>query len=85
MSSGRWDDVFENVLRSVVPTLPPGTIDPATDLHAAGLDSMASVQLLVELESIYDISIPDDSLEWALFATPSSLWSAVQKHRSADM
>lgn len=72
----RWDPAFEKLLRQTVPLL-PDDLDPAADLRAFGLDSLASVRLLVEIESTYDITVPDESLTRAMFETPAGLWDVV--------
>jgi acyl carrier protein len=72
-----WDDTFEALLRRAVPLLPDGELDPTTDLRAAGLDSMGTVQLLLEIESTYEICVPDESLTRSAFATPANLWALV--------
>jgi|APFre7841882793_1041355.scaffolds.fasta_scaffold279285_1 acyl carrier protein len=38
----------------------PGGLAPDEDFYAAGFSSIRALQLLMELESRYDVSIPDD-------------------------
>ncbi|CAM5506372.1 hypothetical protein SALBM311S_05428 [Streptomyces alboniger] len=72
-----WDSRFEELLRSAAPMLPAGSIDPSEDLRNAGLDSMASVELLLQIESTYAIVVPDEALTQQTFATPRDLWAVV--------
>lgn len=71
-----WDAGFEQLLTSVLPRV-TGPLDPALDLKAVGLDSMATIELLVRLEDQYDVEIPEDKLTAATFATPGALWAVL--------
>ncbi|MGW2865358.1 phosphopantetheine-binding protein [Streptomyces sp. SDr-06] len=71
-----WDAGFEQLLTSVLPRV-TGPLDPALDLKAVGLDSMATIELLVRLEDQYDVEIPEDKLTGATFATPAALWAVL--------
>jgi acyl carrier protein len=53
--------------------LDPIRIDAAADLYAAGLTSMASVHVLLALESALGIEFPDAVLDRSLFASINSL------------
>ncbi|MEW1956697.1 phosphopantetheine-binding protein [Kineococcus sp. NPDC059986] len=75
-----WDGRFEDVLRDVVPGA--GPLVPGTRLGDRGLDSMASVALLLRLEEAYDVRFPDEHLSAATFATAGSLWSVVSALRT---
>ncbi|MFD9498145.1 phosphopantetheine-binding protein [Streptomyces sp. NPDC060035] len=73
-----WDEAFESILRTLLRTLSDGApLDPDLDLAAAGLDSMASVELLLLLEETYGIEIPDDLLQPSTFATAGNLWQTI--------
>lgn len=72
-----WDGRFEELLRETAPLIPDGPLDPAADLRDLGLDSLASVRLLVEVEAAYDIVVPDDMLTREMFATPADLWAQI--------
>lgn len=77
-----WDEEYESVLHDVLPRLAAkGPLLPDSSLKAAGLDSMAMVEVLVRVESAYSISIPDSELVAATFATPASLWRVVSTLR----
>ncbi|ONI81626.1 phosphopantetheine-binding protein [Actinosynnema sp. ALI-1.44] len=48
-----------------------------SDLRALGLDSMQSIELLFAIEDTYGVSLPDDEMGDATFATAGSLWRAI--------
>ncbi|MGI5195695.1 phosphopantetheine-binding protein [Streptomyces sp. CA-288835] len=79
-----WDEAFETLLNEVLPRLAAkGALTPDTSLKAAGLDSLAMVEVLVRVEEVYGISIPDAELVAATFATPATLWHVVSTLRQA--
>lgn len=83
MTDAVWDERFEEVLRPVLRHLPADeALLPGTDLASVGLDSMASVELLLSLEDHYGVSLPDELLTNSTFATPASLWQAVASVRA---
>lgn len=51
---------------------------PHTDLRDAGLDSLATIDLISGLEDEYDLMLPDSLLEAGTFATPQALWAALR-------
>ncbi|SDC23042.1 phosphopantetheine-binding protein [Actinokineospora iranica] len=75
METAVWDERFAAVLTEALPRLSPVRADAS--LRAAGLDSLALVDLLVRLEEAYDVTISDDDLSQEAFATPASLWGVV--------
>ncbi|MGY0061550.1 phosphopantetheine-binding protein [Streptomyces sp. LZ34] len=81
--SGPWEQRFEDLVLGV---LPPHSrhapLDPALDLKTAGLDSMATVELLVRLEEAYDVDFPDAALSGESFATPAALWRVLTAQRA---
>jgi acyl carrier protein len=79
------DPEFTAVLRPYLKHLPPGAeIPAATPLRALGLDSVASVALVLDLEDHLQVSLPDDLLNADTFATPASLWAAVGSLRDGS-
>jgi len=48
-----------------------------SNLYVLGLDSMAAVNLLLELEEIYGVVFPDTILTESTFETPMALKSAI--------
>lgn len=61
----------------------PANGDLATDiaLKDYGLDSAATIDLLLDLEDTYGITMPDEYLSEETFATLTSLWQAVSHLR----
>lgn len=52
-------------------------IDPGADLYAAGLTSHATVNVVLELEDLLDIEIPDELLVKSTFASVDALEAAL--------
>ncbi|MFB5563051.1 phosphopantetheine-binding protein [Bacillus cereus] len=50
-----------------------------TTLKDMGLDSMASIELLLELEDQFDIVFPDELLTEETFSTAKTLWESINK------
>ncbi|MEU7829504.1 acyl carrier protein [Nonomuraea sp. NPDC049129] len=76
-----WDQGFESILRRNLPLLSDSNpLEPDARLSNLGLDSLQTVSMLVELESHYELAIPDDALSVEIFATPSDLWAVIAEH-----
>ena len=71
------DKRFTDVLRPFLPLL--GDTEPTeqSNLRDLGLDSMQAVNLLFAIEDELGVSLPDEDLNEATFATAGSLWHAV--------
>jgi diaminopimelate decarboxylase len=79
-----WDDQFERLLRDALPLLPADAgIREDTCLKDHGMDSMASIDLLLKLEEHYGVAFPDEALTSATFAAPGALWSVLTVLRDA--
>ncbi|MGP4012656.1 phosphopantetheine-binding protein [Streptomyces sp. 4N124] len=79
-----WDQQFEDLLREYLPFLSsdePLTAD--TELRDAGLDSLATVELLGSLEAAYDVRFVDEALNLETFATPATLWGTLSRMAEA--
>lgn len=73
-----WDARFEAVIRANVPILQADQpLQPSDSLYDLGLDSMGTIQLLLELEETFAVTFPDDALKPEVFATPGALWQVV--------
>ena len=71
---------FLELIRAHLKYLPAGKqLEPDQNLKALGLDSMAAVDLLLDLEDNYSVTLPDQFLTQETFATAQSLWAAVQQ------
>ncbi|MDA0636998.1 phosphopantetheine-binding protein [Nonomuraea sp. MCN248] len=54
-----------------------GVLSALDDLAGLGLDSMGVVRLIVDLEDLYGVQVPDEILDEKTFATVASLWAAL--------
>ncbi|MFE0201189.1 phosphopantetheine-binding protein [[Kitasatospora] papulosa] len=80
-----WDPRFEELLRAYLPFLTvEDELTPDTELRDAGLDSLATVELLGALEAAYDVKFLDEALNLETFATPASLWGALRSMTAAS-
>ncbi|MFJ1618550.1 phosphopantetheine-binding protein [Streptomyces sp. NPDC088251] len=80
-----WDPPFEALLRSALTLLEPhDSLDPDLGMAKWGLDSLATVELMLNVEDTYGICIPDELVGPELFATPQILWNAVSSLRAAE-
>jgi len=61
-----------------------GELETDSALKDYGLDSAATIDLLLDLEDTYGITMPDEYLSEETFATLSSLWQAVSQLRQAS-
>ncbi|WP_030668693.1 phosphopantetheine-binding protein [Streptomyces rimosus] len=76
----QWDERFTALLTSVLPAgARTAPVPPDLDLKKAGLDSLATIELLVSLEDEYGVEIPESALTSATFATPAALWQVLQE------
>ncbi|WP_175964515.1 acyl carrier protein [Burkholderia pyrrocinia] len=55
-----------------------------SDLYAVGLTSLASVQLMMEIEREFHINIPDSMLKYELFSSIDSLAAAITQLQHAE-
>lgn len=81
-SATQWDTTFDEILRSHLTQLAPDQpLAPELNLRANGLDSLGTVNMLMELEDSYGIEIPDERLTFEIFASPATLWHTVAQLR----
>lgn len=79
MTDQLWTATFEETLRAYLPLLPADEpLGAELDLAGHGLDSLATVSLLLDLEEAFDVTIPDHLLAESTFATPAALWSTIE-------
>ncbi|MEV0805996.1 acyl carrier protein [Micromonospora sp. NPDC050200] len=72
------DERFEGMLRGYLAFLSPtDTLTEDTPLRDFGLDSMATVELISDLESAYQVRFVDDLLSLENFATPGTIWASL--------
>jgi acyl carrier protein len=77
MHPGTEMQLYLDILRRYLPMAGTRELLPDQDLAALGLDSLAMVGLLLELEDSFDTSFPDEFLTAQTFATVGSLWAIV--------
>jgi acyl carrier protein len=56
-----------------------GAIDEAADLYAAGMTSHATVNVMLALESAFDVEFPDRMLRARVFGSIASIKAAVEE------
>jgi acyl carrier protein len=80
-----WDDRYLALLHENLPEFPDdATLEADTDLVAAGLDSVQLISLVMALESEYGVTFADEYFSSKTFATPGTVWTAVQELRNAS-
>jgi acyl carrier protein len=55
------------------------TLTPEADLFAAGLNSFASVDLMLAIEQTFDVVFPDEALTRRTFGSIASIAAAVER------
>jgi acyl carrier protein len=79
-----WDEEFGALLRGALAEAAwTGDLDPDVPLADAGLGSMATVGLMVAIEQLYDLVLPDDFQIIDMFRTPRTLWQDIRAFRDA--
>jgi acyl carrier protein len=69
-----WPVGMEAAFRDLLPLLEPGEpLGLDTDLYRLGLDSLGMVGLLLAVEDLLEVTLPDDVLGPDAFATPGAL------------
>ncbi|MCD1257284.1 acyl carrier protein [Paenibacillus athensensis] len=77
------DEQFAAVLRRHLKYLKPTQeLKGSDDLKALGLDSMASIDLLLDLEEALGIMLPDTMLTENTFSTADALWALLSEMTS---
>jgi acyl carrier protein len=73
-----YDEQFEELLRRYLPFLPADEkLEKDLSLRDFGLDSLGTVELLSQLEGLYDVRFVDDALSPETFSTPGILWDTL--------
>lgn len=79
----QWDNKFEEALRRHLPHLDDDEeLEADMRLRDLGLDSVAMVELLSTVESLYNVRFADDALTPETFETPATLWQTLSASRS---
>lgn len=86
-SAGQGETTARGV-RAIVATqgrlsAPMDELTDTSDLHGAGLTSLATVSLMLALEEHFDVEFPDALLSRKTFSSISSLAAAIDELRAA--
>ncbi|MEV4466182.1 phosphopantetheine-binding protein [Micromonospora echinofusca] len=74
-----WPPAFEPLIRERSRLLSADApLEPDQSLTELGVDSLEVVELIVNLETEFDIEIPPELLQPEVFATPGTIWNAVR-------
>ncbi|WP_405160842.1 phosphopantetheine-binding protein [Nocardia sp. NBC_01499] len=85
MTRQTWAESFEKTLRTYLPLLSADQeVTPDLNLADHGLDSLATVSLLLDLEETFVVTIPDHLLSVTTFATPAGLWEVIDSLRDTE-
>ncbi|SIT49464.1 Aminoacyl carrier protein [Paraburkholderia ribeironis] len=57
----------------------PDTLSDEADLYAAGLESIATVHLMLAIEENFDVAIPDEMLNRKSFSSINSMADAISR------
>jgi acyl carrier protein len=83
MSSAPWPASFDTILRSYLTLADGEQITAELNPVDRGLDSLATVGLLFDLEQRYAITIPDEQLTALASANVGELWVILEKAGAA--
>jgi len=73
-----WPPEFEGLLRRHCPLADPaGPIGPGDSLVLLGMASFDLLAMIVDIEDMFAVTVPDDMLTGDQFATAGSMWSHV--------
>jgi acyl carrier protein len=79
MATQITEDRFEEMLRRHLKYLDDDKpLDSETELKTLGLDSMAALDLLFDIEDTFEVTLPDEYMNEQTFATAKSLRNAVE-------
>lgn len=67
------------IARNLVDPVPPEEITDDTPLDALGLDSMSSINLLLDLESTFGVAFPDEMLTPETLRTVETIRTAIDQ------
>ena len=77
------DERLADLLRSALPLLGDEPLTPDTSLADLGMDSVAAVLLFMDIRKVFGVSMSDEDLVGATFATPDTLWNAISRSPKA--
>lgn len=71
------DPRFTELLVPLLKFLGDREITADSSLRDLGLDSMQAIDLLFAIEDTFSVTLPDEGMNDATFATAGSLWNAI--------
>jgi acyl carrier protein len=75
-----WPAEFEELVRPHCRFVPADSpVDPDTGFALLGLDSLAMLTLIAEVEDRFGVMIPDTVMVGQEFDTPASMWRSVSR------
>ena len=78
------DPRFVALLAETLPLVGDRPVTTDDRLRDLGMDSMLAVELLVAIEEVFAVALPDEELNETTFATAGSLWAAVANALAAQ-
>jgi acyl carrier protein len=75
------DERFVALLRTYLPLLDEGPVAEDARLRDLGMDSIRTIDLLIGIETTFQISLPEGELNDETFATAGRLWRAIAAAR----
>lgn len=73
-----WSAEFEQVLRRHCRFVDAATpIDPDGAWATLGVDSFATLIMILEIEEIFGVSVPDSMLTGEEFGSPGATWTTI--------
>jgi len=81
---------MKEILRQIVSDsvklhVPIQSLDDDADLYAAGLESIATVHLMLAIEDSFDVEIPDRLLTRQLFSSINAMAEAITRLRNQEV
>lgn len=78
VSTPQISDVIQLVI-AALPNADPSEISESADLYELGLDSSAAVELMLAIESHFNMTFPDALVDESTFRNPRALLEAVRQ------
>jgi acyl carrier protein len=72
-------DQYRQLLTRAFPEVSVDDLEPETALVDLGFDSVALLQLVVQVEEVFDINFPDHMLSAETFESVESLWLVISE------
>lgn len=77
----QWPERYEEIIRIHCRFVESSqAVDPDENLAVLGVDSMELISIIVDLEEAFGFQMPQELLVPENFATPRTLWRALEAH-----